>query len=538
MVGQELGRSAAERAAAGNWDANLRALRGRQPNLADGVEPITRDVEWVFGRDGALTAREAGAWWGGCSLPRRTAGVLLKRMELGAAVTCFLSPTHAAQLRETLDRMEGGKALIAVVPDVRDLRVMLGCEALGEEIAAGRLWFACGGDWAGELERLLRENDGLPTPGQFVRTGLSDEASLQEMIRSAQEVFGREATRRGDVVRTLFATVPPSPDGVCVVAPGRFRLWEDAGGVLGAIARREGWRVLDPDDPCQGSPVAFARAAAGCGAVVMSNVGRSDLGADFPTETRVLTWVTGPRIPRFDPRGNHDALLLADGRWRAAAGAAGWRADRVSVAGWPVERRAAGGTGLGVIADTVAIEMPEFDLSSHKILWETIARELSGDPFAAGDDAGAYLSRWLKRAGIAEEMADARLFVERLIVPAYQQGLVRWLIEEGLDVTLFGAGWDGIDAFAARHAGAVTDRVGLSAAADACAALVHVWPAAGAHPIEAMGLPVLRRGFKGREMWMNEARRLARGAGRGDAEPGPGMSAEVLRRVIRPAHSK
>src|SRR4051812_48885824 len=90
---------------------NLQALRRTQPDVAAEVEAITVDVEWVFARDGSLTARANGAWWGGCSLPVRTARKLLERMELGAAVTCFLSPAYAAELRETLDRMGIGKAL-------------------------------------------------------------------------------------------------------------------------------------------------------------------------------------------------------------------------------------------------------------------------------------------------------------------------------------------------------------------------------------------------------------------------------------------
>jgi len=201
-------------------------------------------------------------------------------------------------------------------------------------------------------------------------------------------------------------------------------------------------------------------------------------------------------------------------------------------AGWPVERRTGGGAGLGVIADTVAIEMPEFDLSSHKILWETIARELADDAFAVGDDAGAYLAKWLKRAGVAGESLDARAFVERLIVPLYQQTLVRWLVGAGVDVKLFGRGWDRIEGLADRHAGQVADREMLASAVDVCAALVHVWPVAGAHAIEAAGRPVLRRGNRDKTQWLNEAKRVARGEAGGASGPGVALSAEVVRRAL------
>jgi hypothetical protein len=106
------------------------------------------------------------------------------------------------------------------------------------------------------------------------------------------------------------------------------------------------------------------------------------------------------------------------------------------------------------------------------------------------------------------------LFVDRLIVPAYAQGLARWLIEARVEVKLFGRGWGETEALAAHHAGEICDRAALAAAAASCAGLVYAWPANGAHPIDAMGRPVLRRGFKRREMWIAEARRLARGGAR------------------------
>ena len=142
------------------------------------------------------------------------------------------------------------------------------------------------------------------------------------------------------------------------------------------------------------------------------------------------------------------------------------------------------------------------------------------------------MSRWLTRAGIAPETVNARVFVDGLIVPAYQQGLARWLAEGGVDLKLFGRGWDQVEGLAARHAGGVVDRAALGAAAEACGALVHVWPRGGAHPIEALGRPVLRRSFKGREMWLAEAKRLARGEGRCGGDDVPALSADVLRNVI------
>src|SRR5947207_13081818 len=103
----------AAQAAQANFARNLAALQNRQPALAEELAELPPDVEWLFGRDGALTARlPDGAWWSGSSLPQRTANALLENMELKAPVTCFLSPTHAAQVRVTLDRLGDARALI------------------------------------------------------------------------------------------------------------------------------------------------------------------------------------------------------------------------------------------------------------------------------------------------------------------------------------------------------------------------------------------------------------------------------------------
>jgi hypothetical protein len=99
-------------------------------------------------------------------------------------------------------------------------------------------------------------------------------------------------------------------------------------------------------------------------------------------------------------------------------------------------------------------------------------------------------------------------------------------------VKLFGRGWDRIAEFEPRHAGEVNDRQALSAAVESCAALVHAWPVGGAHAVDACGRPVLRRGSRGKDLWLAEAKRLARGEGRTPPEAGPALTADVLRLAI------
>ncbi|MDB5322335.1 MAG: hypothetical protein JWN40_3966 [Phycisphaerales bacterium] len=552
MTQNDLQQSVAATAAARNYQLNLNALRSSQPDLATTLTPAAPQAEWLLARDGSLTARTAGAWWSGCSLPLRAAQTLLEKLDLSAAVSCFLSPTHAAQLRVILDRLCGGKSFIAVVPEPVDLRFILACDSFEAAIGGGRLWFVTGQHWDDDLEQLLIANDGLPIPGQFVRTTLVEAEQLNEMIRVGQGVFSREINRRAQAVRTFLTTPRTAQSGrVCVIAPSVFRLWEDAGGVLKMIADGQNWQTIDPDDSRQASPVTFARAAAGCEAVVLIDASRADLPAELASETKVITWLTGVAIPRFVPHGVHDRLFIADPQRRAAAIAAGWPGDRIMVATWPAgwhgqvysparDFRDDQGTGkqagqpervLSIIANTIAIPSPDFELSSQNILWESIRRHITDDPFVVGPDVNAYLRGWLTSAGIGDEAVDHAAFVQRLILPAYQQGLARWLIRGNIKLRLFGRGWGDIEEFAPHHLGEIDDRAALHRAIESSAALVHVWPANGAHPIDATGRPVLRRASRSKELWLTEAKRLARVERHPPSNTASPLSAELICRA-------
>jgi hypothetical protein len=423
------------------------------------------------------------------------------------------------------------------VPDTRDLRLILACDDFSNEIDRGRLWFAAGEGWAVQLETLLREQDGLPLPGQFIRTALVDGERIDALIAGAQGIFQRESLRRADWITERLNREDRARTGtIGVWGPGAFRLWADQGAVLRRIARDEGWSGVETEDPCQASPVALARLAAACDVLVVANQGRVDLPVHLPPRTRVITWLTRPNVPACATEARGDRLLLAAPAWRAAALAAGWCEEQVAVAAWPRWQPGRAGTGLAVIADTSPIPHPENDLSSLNVLWESIARQIAEDPFAVGRDVEAYLTRWQRGVGIADEAIDRGVFVERLIRPAYAQGLVRLLSANGMDVKLYGRGWEQIEELAPRSAGEITCRSELERAVESSAALVHVWPEGEAHAVGAMGRAVLGRGAS-RQAWLREAATLARGAVDATVAGAAGttiseLSADLLRQIV------
>jgi hypothetical protein len=508
---------AADRLARANYSNNLDALRLRQHRLSIELPDVPPNLEWIFARDGALTAIDDGQrWWSGCSVPRKAAQFMFKNMDVTGGVACFLGPQHAAQLRVVLDTLDRRQALIAIVPEPTSLAVILHCEDFSSDIAAGRAWFVCGDDWDKHLKRLLNDNPGLPTPGQFLRPITADSEPFNRMIAPAQRVFADINACRSDQIRSLASQWSRKQSGVrrvCMIANSSFRLWDDAGETLARLDLKThgiGVTRFDPDQAAISSPLALANAAAGCDAIVAANLGRSDAPGVICKDMPWISWITTPRLPSAADAGPADRLLLADPSWHELAAKAGWATDRIEVARWPTDPITdshPAGTCLAMIADTGPIEIPPHiaEYSSQQLLWEFIEAEMAYDPLSL-DETDTYLAARRSKFQIAEAGFDASTFIERLIVPALQQSLARLLLQEGFPLRLFGIGWDAIPELAEAHGGPVWSREHLREICGQAAALVHAWPWRYAHPIESAGLPLLRSAGQTRISFLSDAR--------------------------------
>ncbi len=490
--------TAAGRLAAGNLRANLAAMGSEWAEIV-GAEP--GDVEWVFGRDGYLTARISEGWWSGCSVPLRTGRDLLKLLELKGSVGCFLNPTHAGQIRACFERLRAAQAIIAVVPEVETLRMILRCDDFSGEIEASRLFFVSGADWAEQLGRLFEKYPGMPLPQQFVRTALLEDADMNLLTEDAQAVISRETTRRSERLPGVLARAEKRVRNgrVLVLAGSQFNLGDLSNVALRAALLGDvgdaSFVEFDPDHPLTASPLALAEAAADADAVVAADVFRSDLPGIVSPRTAWITWVTSGRIISPMNLGSDDALMLADARALEPAMKAGWTAQRVGIFGWP---RIVGATSglmgvVGVFADTCAIQVPQRvkDFSSQVLLWEMIEDELSNDPLTLGEDARKYLQSRMERFNIVDEGFDRNLFMERLIVPGYQQGICRLVLRHGISIKLFGSGWGEIAEFKDCAMGAIGSAGELELSVSKCQVVLDVFPE-GQASMDALPMMVIR----------------------------------------------
>ena len=514
--------TAARREAEKNWGNNSAALRKIQPAVVELLDDVElAGEEWIFARDGSLTAMDSeGKWWGGCSVPLLAGESILKTLETVQTGSCLLVPVHAGLVRAARQRMGSWPVLFVVQPDLQIARMILSCHDFSDQIERHRFWMACGNDWSRQLRQLFDEHPGLATPTRFIRTKWTGDDVINPMITAAQDVFSAVLNERAGQLSSRQPSPKYSTDRcqVLLVGGSDFRLWDDAATVLheqlSSCPKSDELTIhrFDTDDALCGSPLALLDAAAACGSIVSANLCRADCNQIVSSEVPWITWVTQPVVPAFETAGPRDALILADLNWRALATKAGWPADRLRVCGWPgrsLRHMQASKPELAIICDTREIEIPATvsGYSSHKLLWELIEEELHSDPLAV-EKIEDYLTDRAGQLNIAVDALDRRSFIEGLILPAYQQGIARLLIAEKLPICLWGNGWPSLPEFAKQSRGSISSQKELESAISQSAGLIHCWPERAAHPIEAVGKPIVYRLGKDRQHLLRQSRHL------------------------------
>ncbi len=532
-------RTAGDRAASDHLLDNITALRRGQTALA-GRLPAMPEGPFVFGRDGYLTVRAERRWLDGCSVPLAAARRMLKDACVTGTTACLALATHGAHVRAAMERLSATQALIVIVEEERCLTTMLCCDDFSGEIGDERLFFAVGADWAEELERILADRTGLPTPTQFLRLPVTEEADLQAAVAVAQPIFERENLRRADRLASRRNRPRVGGSGrICVHAPSHFRLWNDGGHMLRTVAAEAfGDRMVhcDPDRPTRASAPALADAAEGCDAILALNLGRDSAPAVADLSVAWITYSTQGRIPAPVAGAGRDRLILADPDWAGAARAAGWVEGTVAVGGLPaVTTAAAPGDGaVAIIADVMNLDPPAdvVELSSQRLLWEAIAGELMDDPFALPADTGRFLNQRMAKLGVSAESVDVSRWIGGLVVPAYQIGLARWLVGAQVPLAIYGKGWEGRGEWAACARGAIEGREALAAAVAGSAAVVHAWPTWTNHPVATCGRLAIGATHRNADSFLRQAiEAMKRGSG-GLNGKFPTFSAELLVSVV------
>ncbi len=507
--------SDAARRAQRNYAECLAALRQSQPDVARQLPPAPPGVEWLFGRDGALSAKEPGGdWLGRCSLPMRVARELLADMAATGRVSVLLYPTHAAQIRFALDQITSQQALIALMESPFDAACALACEAFAVEIGAGRLYFAVGPEWAEQVAQLLSARPGLPMPQQCLRTSLLSAETSRQMVDAMSRIVDAASRQASELVQRLRIEFRWQPHGpVLVLAGSAYRTWDFGTPSLEAILRSQAsvpCTFLDIDRPDCASAAALLGAMSGHRAVLAAELTRADLPQVLPTDMPVVTWLLHGRAPAARDVGSRDKLIVATDELHRQARQGGWSEDRLLLAGVALPRPASLEPRVGIVADRVEVNpaKQKFQLSSHRLLYEAIGDALLRDPLSLGCSASDYLALQAAELGLKPDTLDSYLFVERLILPAYARGIARLLHSQGVPICLIGAGWEADAELRSSHAGNPLSRAELLEAAGSCAVLADIWPIEFPPPVALFGRPVLATAGLSPQQLGDMARRL------------------------------
>lgn len=512
--------------------ASLSALRLTQPWIAERLPVPDDSLEWLFGRDGTLSARcsVTGRWLGNCSLPRRASERMLRDMEVSASVACLLAPIHAAMVRVVADRLRRDQALLVIVPDDAELAVLLSCEDFSDAMRAHRLWFA-GAPIADDIEQLYARHIGLPVPGQFVRASTTAH-EVEPLIQVAQGAFSRVVAavpERLAAIRAGGRVGSGRGRRVCVVAPSGFRLWRDTTPpLLHALAETDGKLTglpVDTDIPTRSAPIALALASADAAAVLSADLGRGDIPGMVDESKPWISWITSRRVPARVATAVGDRLILCDPTLVPLARKAGWTADHLHVAGWPdleeisavpsaVEEPEPGGPYLLLLADlpTTAVPAEVDQFSSHRVLWEAIQRELRTNPTALAVRPEDYLGDRASRLGIDVRQLASRRFLDQCIPSGFAIGVASLLVDAGLPLRVGGVGWEQAELPRQVLLGPVVNRQHFASLVRDAAALVSVFTDdATSHPIHACGKAVLHAHGRDRARLLSDANALRSG---------------------------
>lgn len=470
-----------------NWEKAMAALQATQQK--ESAERLARvqlpPAEWVYGRDGSLTARLAEGWLAGTGLPEAAAEQVMAGADATKPALCVVSPTHGQQVREILGRIGPSQTIIALWSDVTSAAWALRCVDFSADVRAGRLWIVVADgpeSAASALEALFEREAGLVVPTTLYRPGDAETPEAERLLNVARDALARAHADREARMQEAVArpTVSVTPERHLVLAPQRFELWADAPHHLLATLEAEGADLVayDSDHPRQASLLALAQAVLGAKTVFSADTLRADFGKHLPADRPWVSWITRRRVPPAF-RGGRDAVVLAEAGWAGAWLEKGWPTERVTVGEWRHRP-----TGEARSTEPVLIhDLPDLSApasvarySTQRLLWEHLAEDLVRIPFLLHEQESPehLVRRRAEVMGVVE--VPTGLFVSGCVIPAYLRGIGRMLCRAGVHVRLFGRGWDADPVTAPHSHGPVTSREQFEAICDEAPAIIFALP--------------------------------------------------------------
>lgn len=455
------------------FDENLRALETCAANVARRLSdmPIPSHVAPALARDDSPTFRIGDnghdpRWLGHTSMPSVRAAALVETFGPDGSNVLMPSIGAGTELKLLLDGTASYSAVFVLADDWLDVRLALALTDFSKPIRDGRLIILDNADPSQALIDFFEQSPGYEFPQRMlvlphidVRAieplrAVIEQASMRitqfqtERIAAYSATLAQRASRNGSPRRISILSLDPRP----TVALAANALHE-AAGRCGLDAG-----VCIPDRPVRCHALARMQAMVehDSGTALLLNSGWGHLLNHVPDSMPTATWLLPDAqilAGKTDGFSAGHVVFAATPTLARAAINAGVDADRVhllEVAGddgnyHPLDDHDRALFDVACIGDVQDLEPAAsgIELTSHVRLWEYLCAEAAEHIEAAPDKIFAEAQR---RSGVevTEEHVRAKMLAflqERVIPTSTLQAVVQSLLDGGIDVRVFGAGW-------------------------------------------------------------------------------------------------
>ena len=480
------------------YRTNLEALAEDQPRLAERIEAtdMPATVERLAGRDGADTFRILGEdgsrrWFGRSSMPTISAPALV-----GGLVSQgrnLILPTIATG-RETLlasQRLPRHCAVFVYEHDPLALKLALHLHDLSGLMRRRRVVLLCGDDAGTALAEFFAACPGFEYPQQLLPLPLLAPARRDRIQAEIESAGSKVAQRQLEVVERTAPSVRERTGFVLTDTPRVAILSRDPreetialARRLGHTAQRMGWaaEVSVPDRPDRAHLLVRLEVIHRHrpDLVVLLNCLKGRLAHYLPRSQPVCSWLIAADsvdAARGEGFPGNQAIFAAGPDICERLKAAGATPEQVQLLeaaadtavfaplgeGAPVQPETACDVAVLADAHDPRPEAAGITLASHMRLWNELRSLIGRAPDTWRDESAPKLLKRAERSSgtkiTDQELRDrfAVLSRQRLVPTSLTRRSIERLVQEGLEVAVWGGGWEVCDTVRALVRGPIPD---------------------------------------------------------------------------------
>lgn len=455
-------------------EANLRALRARQPDIAAEVAhaPIPRELTPVLGRDGTSTFLVQGEngreWWGRCSMPFVAAEELTAPIPpQGGSVTLpsILTGVECMVLAKKL----APRFAIFIVDTPASFRIAFMLHDYTALLNAGRVVLFTFGGLQQQSRAFFARHPGYAISPTLLKVPQYSHGELANLARNLEDAGAAAMQAQLAFIGTQVDALRPDSKVRLSSRPrlAIFSILDSSDAIERARQLEVACNTLEmpkrtclplTPDRCHAAARLEAAAQHRAEVVLYVSTVSSEERRFYPVDMPVISWPAAGAIPSLTG-ATLDVLAVENKIDRDKALTVGWPARQIVVLepsfsgdGAEFEQRLSPSSPIHLLMD-LPDDRPEsagVTLPSQIALWQALQQEVlrRADRFTL-DDAGDVLRRAQQTSGTA--ITDAELLAqfqtwlcERIAPATVARAVARDMVRGGLTPQIWGRNWPAI----------------------------------------------------------------------------------------------